>query len=100
MVEIIVKKVLDSYYTNDDGDKLSIIIRSHLSNKEKVTINFQGISNVNSSFVNSAFIELLSDYSFSFIKKNISFTNTTKQINTLILERFKFESKRESLMYA
>ncbi|MEG0601176.1 MAG: DUF4325 domain-containing protein [Vagococcus sp.] len=100
MVEIIVNKVLDSYYTNDDGDKLSIIIRSHLSNKEKVTINFQGISSVNSSFVNSAFIELLSDYSFSFIKKNISFTNTTKQINNLILERFKFESKRESLIYA
>lgn len=100
MVEIIVRNVLNSYYTNDDGDKLNFVIKNHLSNNEKVSINFQGISNVNSSFVNSAFIELLSDYSFIFIKKNISFTNTTKQINNLILERFKFEDKKEKLTYA
>lgn len=100
MVKIIVSNELDTYYTNKDGDELNTIIKKHLINNEKILIDFKNIPNVNSSFVNSAFIELLSIYSFDYIKKNISFTNTTKQINTLILERFKFESKKNELVYA
>lgn len=46
---------------------------------------------LNSSFVNSAFIELLNDYIFNFIKNNIRFVDSTKQINDIIKSRFAFE---------
>lgn len=93
MVTIVVNNQLKSYTTNDDGDKLFNLIRDHFENKDRVKISFQGIKGLNTSFVNSAFISLLDYYDFSFIKQNLTFENTTKQINDLILSRFRFETQ-------
>ncbi|MGY3718642.1 STAS-like domain-containing protein [Sutcliffiella cohnii] len=40
-------------------------------------VSFQEISALNTSFVNSAFIELLNDYDFPFIKENLRFVDST-----------------------
>ncbi|MCD5029240.1 STAS-like domain-containing protein [Enterococcus asini] len=94
MVTIIVNQILSSCVTNDDGDVLYNEIKAAFGNGEKVRISFQGIFGLNSSFVNSAFIQLLEDYDFDFIKKHLMFTDSNKQINGLILSRFRFETEK------
>ncbi|AEU41295.1 hypothetical protein llh_10595 [Lactococcus cremoris subsp. cremoris A76] len=95
MVILKIKDLLDTHYTNDDGKKLNQFILSEFKNQNPVTVSFDGITEVNSSFVNSAFIQLLEEnYNFDYIRKNLSFSDTNKQINSLILSRFSFEVKR------
>jgi hypothetical protein len=93
MVKIVIIDYLDSFVTNDDGNKLFKVIKKHFDNNEFVEISFQGIKGLNSSFINSAFINLLDYYDFDYIKRHLSFKNSTKQINALILSRFKFETQ-------
>ncbi|WP_270659701.1 STAS-like domain-containing protein [Enterococcus thailandicus] len=95
MVLINIVNHLNSYYTNDDGDKLFHIIVEKINAGESVEISFEGIDSINSSFVNSAFISLLDFYTFDEIRKKVNFINTNKQINLLILNRFKFEVKKK-----
>lgn len=97
MVNIKIVDVLNSYYTNDDGDKLFDLIINNLNGDNSVEISFEGIDSVNSSFVNSAFIRLLDLYTFDEVRKKLSFTNTNKQINLLILNRFKFEVEKKQI---
>lgn len=92
MVTIDVKRYLNgSYFSNDDGNVLFKEIEYLFNLEEKVNVSFEGISGLNSSFVNSAFIQLLNDFTFEFIKDNLKFSNSNKQINKLILSRFKYE---------
>ncbi|EME3512156.1 STAS-like domain-containing protein, partial [Enterococcus faecium] len=98
MVLIKIVDHLSSYYTNDDGDKLFYIIVEKLNKGESVDISFKGIDSINSSFVNSAFISLLDLYTFDEIRKKVNFINTNKQINLLILNRFKFEVKKKQVV--
>ncbi|MCV2499651.1 STAS-like domain-containing protein [Melissococcus plutonius] len=95
MVLINIKNDLGNYYTNKDGEKLLDIIVDNFKKGNVVEISFQDIDSINSSFVNSAFVSLLDLYSFDLIRKNLSFVNTNKQINSLIINRFKFELEKK-----
>ncbi|MGM0173705.1 STAS-like domain-containing protein [Enterococcus sp. DIV0800] len=94
MVNIEVKTRIITYSTNNDGKKLYILIDEALKNGNDVNVSFKGIDGLSSSFINSAFIELLNDYDFEYIKKKLIFSNSNKQINSLILSRFKFETEK------
>ncbi|MCW3745379.1 STAS-like domain-containing protein [uncultured Enterococcus sp.] len=94
MVKVNLLNDLKTFSTNDDGDVLFEILRKNLDAGNKVVVSFEGVHGLNSSFVNSAFIRLLDLYSFDFIKKNVGFESTNKQINQLILSRFKFETSK------
>lgn len=88
-------------YSNEDGKILKDLIKSYLDIKEPVTVSFKNVSGVTSSFVNTALIELLDEYSFDFIKNNIKYVDTTHQINSMIKSRFMFEvKKRDKLILA
>ncbi|PNY18711.1 STAS-like domain-containing protein [Streptococcus parauberis] len=91
MVIIDVKKEIDFVNNNDSGLELNKTIKSFFDKGQRVIVSFNGITEVSSSFVNSAFIELLNDYSFSYIRENLGFKNSNKQINELIKNRFTFE---------
>jgi hypothetical protein len=91
LVNLRVKDLVDQVYSNDDGMVVYNELKNHLGNDNQVTVSFDEICALNSSFINSAFIELLNDYDFRFIKKNIRFINSTKQINDMIKSRFAFE---------
>lgn len=98
MVHVIsIKNELSEHYTNDSGNDLYLIIRKYFEKDEKVVVSFEGISEINSSFVNSAFVQLLETYSLNFIMEHLSFKYSNKQINHLILSRFKFESKSKNI---
>lgn len=84
--------LVSSTSTNDDGDKVFSYIYDYIKHNKKITLSFEGIYALNSSFVNSAFVELLDHFPLKQIQTNLVFVNSTKQINSLILKRFKEES--------
>ncbi|WP_404336443.1 STAS-like domain-containing protein [Planococcus rifietoensis] len=95
---LIVKDEVDSISFNRDGDVIFDLIFSAFKRNEKVIVSFEDIYAVNTSFVNSAFIELLEFFSFEEIMKNLKFINSTKQINSTIIKRFKTEvAEKEKL---
>lgn len=93
MVKVNVTDYVDHVYSNEDGMVIYNEIKKHLSSSNKVAVSFKGIGALNSSFINSAFVELLKDYDFNFIKGNIHFVDSTNQINNMIKSRFLSEVK-------
>jgi hypothetical protein len=88
-------------YSNDDGYVIQQQIKKEFSSNKKVVVSFLNIDGVTSSFVNTAFIELLNDYNFAYIKQNLSFIDSKKQINGMIKDRFNFEvNRRKNLVKA
>lgn len=99
MVTLFVNKVVGNFTNNNtSGEILFDIIKAHLESGKKVVISFDGISEISSSFVNSAFIELLEFFDFNYIKAHLSFIDSTKQMNNLIRDRFMFESSSVKLV--
>ncbi|MED1405380.1 STAS-like domain-containing protein [Bacillus mycoides] len=99
MVLINVLDHVKQCYSNNDGYIIQTEIRRAFSKNEKVIVSFTGVTSLNSSFVNSAFIELLNPYSFEYIRSNLQFKNSTRQINDIIKQRFQFEvSKKNELL--
>lgn len=80
-------------HANSDGDTIFSIIKPMLDKGEKIKISFKNINSVTSSFVNSAFIELLEYFKFDYIKANLNLTNSNSNINRIIKNRFEFETK-------
>ncbi|MGT2883374.1 STAS-like domain-containing protein [Streptococcus ferus] len=97
MVRIIVKDVVDNCSDNASGLKILSLIEDALRAEEEVTVSFEGISYVSTSFVNSAFINLLENFAFNTIKAKLSFIKSTIQINQLIKERFAFETNKTTV---
>ena len=95
---VIVKDEVITTSFNEDGDVIFKLIYNSLKDKQPVTVSFENIYAVNTSFVNSAFIELLEHFSFDEIKRNLKIINSTKQINTHIANRFKYEENRKVLV--
>lgn len=96
---IIIKDHIEHCYSNDDGRIIHDIIEVYLKKNTNVTISFEHIDSVTSSFVNSAFIKLLDQFDFGHIRHSISFINSTNQINEMIKKRFNYEvNERKNLM--
>ncbi|WP_273128927.1 STAS-like domain-containing protein [Bacillus weihaiensis] len=91
LVKIRVKDLVDTVYSNDDGKVVYSEVKKQLQENNKVAVSFDTIGALNTSFVNSAFIELLKDYDFNYIKNHIQFIDSTNQINQMIKSRFSFE---------
>lgn len=95
MVTLSVRDLISDFSNNNaSGEILFQEIKNLFENQESVVVSFQGISEISSSFVNSAFIDLLEEYDFNYIRENLKFINSTKQINSLIKDRFSFEVKK------
>ena len=79
--------------TNSQGDVIRKVILEALDTNEIIELDFQGIPNVTSSFVNSAFIELLPIVDIAAIKSRIRITRVNRQIGSMINARFKSETR-------
>lgn len=90
-----IKDYSDNCYTNADGGVVFLLLKDLLSENNNITVSFEGIQNLSSSFVNSALIQLLDYFEFDYIKNHLSFIKTTKVINDLIIKRFNFEVKNK-----
>ncbi|WP_305972712.1 MULTISPECIES: STAS-like domain-containing protein [unclassified Mameliella] len=93
---LIISSVVRSCDTNEQGDVVRLEIIKHLSKNEKVTLDFSGVTNVTSSFVNSALISLMPQYDVRTIKARIQVTRANRQIGTMINDRFRSEQRLRS----
>src|SRR5579871_3178096 len=78
-------------HSHNDGEVIASLITPHLKRGEQITLSFSGVYSVPSSFVNSAFIRLLDEFTFEYIRGHLMFVHSTKQINEMIKKRFDFE---------
>jgi STAS-like domain of unknown function (DUF4325) len=81
---------IQSASTYEDGAVIFKLVLPKVVAREKVVVDFSGVSTVPSAFVNSAFIQLLEHVPFDQVRATLSFTGTTRQINDLIRSRFRF----------
>lgn len=82
-------------YSNDDGAVIFDLIRKEFIKNNRVVISFSGVNSITSSFTNSAFIELIKEFDLDFVKKNLTFINSNKSINTMIKDRFSFFQNKQ-----
>lgn len=94
MALIEVSRHLTGCDTNDEGEVLLRLIDDVLAREEMVELSFASIISASSSFVNSAFVPLLSMMSFDDIKKRIRIVRANSQIADMIRSRLSFETKR------
>jgi hypothetical protein len=84
-------------YSRESGAVIFGLVQTALKKDGRATVSFAGVSDVPSSFVNAALIPLLDQYSFEFIRSNLSIIESNRQINEMIRRRFEAESsKRQS----
>lgn len=79
-------------YSDDDGIVIYDKIKNVLDD-DVVTISFEGVDIVTTSFVNNALLPLTKIMDFDTIKKRIKIVNTNKAINEVIKKRFLFVTR-------
>lgn len=77
-----------------DGDAIYQIIKPSFLKGEDVTLSFDGVDAVPSSFVNASVVRLIESVSLDEIKAHLRVVNSTKQINDLIRARIAFLDQR------
>lgn len=84
---VLVKDIAGAADTQQQGRKVYDAVQAALARQESVCISFAGVDIATSSFVNTAFIPLLSSLSFDEIKKRVKIVHSTKQINGKIRDQ-------------
>ncbi|MFB6473038.1 STAS-like domain-containing protein [Paenibacillus glucanolyticus] len=96
-----IKDHVNQCYSNADGDIIRREIISGFNRGDKIIVSFKELDSASSSFINTAFIELLDQYDFDFIKQNLGFADASRTINETIKRRFAFEvSNKKKLIEA
>ena len=70
--------------TAEDGWIVHKTLKDHLSSGQTVSLSFDGVYDVPSSFVNTSIVSLLSDFSEAEIKSHLVITNATRQIADMV----------------
>lgn len=79
--------------TNDQGDVVRHAILDCLKTSDTVSLDFFGVTNVTSSFVNSSLISLLPDFDFETLKSRIRIQRVNRQIGNMIKDRMASEHR-------
>jgi len=82
--------------TSEQGVAVCSWLRAAMSTDDTAVVSFAGVNTATSSFVASAFIPLLADYSLAEVKRRLRVINSTRQINEMIKTRM----EREGLVAA
>jgi hypothetical protein len=70
--------------TAADGQRIHRVISGPLKRGEIVELSFDGVSEVPSSFVNTAIVNLLADMDIDHIKTHLKIVNINKQIADMV----------------
>nr|WP_283815952.1 STAS-like domain-containing protein [Bradyrhizobium sp. AUGA SZCCT0222] len=73
--------------TAAQGEIVLKAVKLGLKSGDVVTLDFAGVTTATSSFVNTAIVALLSDYSLDFLRKHLRVVKSTRQINDMIKTR-------------
>ena len=85
--------LVSSCDTNDQGDIVRSAILDQLDSSDVVSLDFFGVTNVTSSFVNSSLVSLLPDLDISTMKSRIRIQRVNRQIGNMIKNRMASESR-------
>jgi hypothetical protein len=88
VVTIVVKDHAPNCLSNDDGQRIQDLVLPFLKDRQPVEVSFRGIHSTTTSFINSAFVELLDYFDFDSIKALLKITHSNNHINGLIKHRF------------
>ena len=89
-------KLLDHVATcssYSDGEVIYDLIAPEIVGGKDVTLSFQGVSAVPSAFINASIVRLVESTSLDNVRRHLKISDSTRQINELILSRFEFLSK-------
>ncbi len=84
MATIIVADHITPVQALEDGTKIFQMIKLAFKNQEQVTLSFEKVDSVVSSFINSSIVMLLEDFSIDYIKSNLKIIHSNSQINKMI----------------
>lgn len=76
--------------TYSDGEKIFALLADPIKRGENVTLSFDGIDAVPSSFINAAVVRLVEVVGIGVIKAHLHVADSTRQINNLIRDRMAF----------
>lgn len=82
-----------------EGDVIFEIIAPQIKRGEDVTLSFDGVDAVPSSFINAAIVRLVEVVNVNEIKAHLRVINSTRQINDLIRSRVAFLSNPLSVPF-
>ncbi|MDB5735598.1 MAG: hypothetical protein JWN16_2235 [Alphaproteobacteria bacterium] len=85
--------VVPDCYSWENGNTISKTIGALFQTGQTAIISFDDVTDVPSSFVNAAFISLLDEYTFEFIKSHLKLINCSSQIIDMVQRRFEFETR-------
>ena len=83
-----VKDIVRQAYTAEDGLQVATVIRKAFENGKTITLSFDGIRDVPSSFINGAFVSLLRDYPITTVKRDLRVISATRQTVEMIRRCF------------
>lgn len=89
---ITVRNVSKFADTNAQGDMLFRALMDAMQTSQAITVDFTGVQNATSSFVNSSFVRLLDYYSFAAIQQRLKIVGVNRQIANMIRSRMQFEA--------
>jgi len=85
----------------DDGQIVYNVIKKGLDNEKVLNLSFENLKLVDTSFLNVAIGQLLSEYTKEFIEKNISYSNIEendeKQIQAVIDNAITYFKNKEKI---
>ncbi|CUH46338.1 STAS-like domain-containing protein [Ruegeria atlantica] len=84
---VYIRDIVDGCDTNAQGAVLSALLDANLSKMQSVTLDFTDVFNVTSSFVNTAFVDLMDRHDLAQFKQHVKLRNVNRQIATLVKSR-------------
>ncbi|MEM7544051.1 MAG: STAS-like domain-containing protein [Pseudomonadota bacterium] len=88
---------LEGCDTNVQGAVVRDMIMSSFSQNDAISLDFSDVHNVTSSFVNTAFIEVLEHFGMPMIKSHLKITGANRQVAKLIGDRMRIEAAKLSI---
>lgn len=82
-----VKNLVDGCDTNDQGAVVYGYVAKSLRKGQSVGLDFSGISNVTSSFVNSSFVQLVDDFGVDAVRSLLVLKGVNSQISNMLRSR-------------
>lgn len=90
---VVVKEIAGSADTADEGARVAAVLKRQLRETGEVTLSFAGLQTVTSSFLNTAIVPLISEFSLDYFKTHVRVVSSTRQINEMIKKRFEDRSQ-------
>lgn len=94
---IFIRNIVDGCDTNAQGVIVRAVLDSQLRDSNPVVLDFSGIFNVTSSFVNTAFVDFIDDHGFDQFKKLVSLKNVNRQVGSMVTSRVKSVAAKSDL---